>query len=139
MHLCSNQPFYCETCTCGSIKCSVAVDQNNQNVSILSELINDEASLDATTISLNNTDFDFESDDENLDSRGLNFDVLPFDSNLIASRQYNFLPKRTRVYKYPCLVCHSVCSNNQNCICCTLCDEWVHLKCTDLTVSKFNK
>ena len=133
--------FNCEICTSNSAEHLV-----DQNISLLSDCSNDETTLlhDMST-SLNSTDFEFESEDEDPDSRGLNFDILPFVGNLAAPTRINpnllnnFLPKRTRVYKYPCLVCHSVCSKNQNCICCTLCDEWVHLKCTDLTVAKFNK
>ena len=117
--------FNCEICTNNS---------TNQNISLLADCNIDETdSFDAMSTSLNSSDFEFVSDDEDPDSRGLNFNALPFVENLAASTKINpllinnFLPKQTRVYKYPCLVCHSVCSNNQNCICCTLCDEWVNL------------
>ena len=133
--------FNCQTCNSSSAEPSL--DDTNQNIFVSSDLNNTETSFDS--ISLNNSDFEFESDNEDYDSRGLNFNVLPFVGNLATKKQgnpnlfNNCFSKRTRVYKFPCLVCHSVCSKNQNCICCTLCDEWVHLKCTDLTVAKFNK
>ena len=45
----------------------------------------------------------------------------------------------SRKYKFPCLVCKSPCiKNRQDSICCNLCDEWVHRKCTDLTPAQFN-
>ena len=67
-------PFNCEICTCNPTECPVVVDQNNKNVSTLSELNIEDTSLDVTTNSLNSTDFEFVSDDDNLDSRGLDFD-----------------------------------------------------------------
>ena len=117
---------------------------NNQN----NEPTVSEADFETTFIDesiSSNSDFCFESDDEDENSRGLNFDALPYRNNSSGkilkypNLMKSLLPRRTRTYKYPCLVCHSVCTKNQNCICCTLCDEWVHLKCTNLTVAKFNK
>ena len=139
----AQQTFNCQTCKNSSAEPSP--NGTNQNISISTELNNVETeSLDTISRSLNSSDFEFESDTDDYETRGLNFDILPFGGNLAPTKRgspnlfNNFLPKRTRQYKYPCLVCHSVCCKNQNCICCTLCDEWVHLKCTDLTVSKFN-
>ena len=42
------------------------------------------------------------------------------------------------MYKYPCIVCGSPCCLNiHDSISCVICDEWVHLKCTDLTDEQF--
>ena len=41
--------------------------------------------------------------------------------------------------KYPCLICLKFCKSNQNCIFCDLCKNWIHLKCTSLTVDQFNE
>ena len=62
-------------------------------------------------MSINSSDFEFESDNEDYDYRGLNFDALPFGGNLTTTKRGNLnlfnnnFPTRTRVYKYPCLVC----------------------------------
>ena len=42
-----------------------------------------------------------------------------------------------RNLKYPCIECRKSVRNNQKGLQCELCDKWVHLKCTDLTVSQF--
>lgn len=42
------------------------------------------------------------------------------------------------VLKHPCKVCKKSCKSNQNSLCCDLCDIWIHLKCTELSVSQFN-
>ena len=49
-----------------------------------------------------------------------------------------YLFQRTVTYKYPCLVCLRPCKEKvHDSICCTLCDEWVHHKCTDLSLEQF--
>ena len=45
---------------------------------------------------------------------------------------------RTIHYKYQCGVCYGPCRENvQDSIQCTLCDEWVHQKCSNLSYEKF--
>ena len=39
--------------------------------------------------------------------------------------------------KYPCVLCSKSCKSYQKCILCDLCDKWVHLSCTDLTILEF--
>ena len=46
------------------------------------------------------------------------------------------LAKRTKA-KFPCIECKKQCRNGQNCIECETCKEWVHLKCTHLTIAQF--
>ena len=107
--------FNCQTCISSSAETSHI--EINQNTSISTELNNIETSLD--TMSINSSDFEFESDNEDYDYRGLNFDALPFGGNLTTTKRGNLnlfnnnFPTRTRVYKYPCLVCHSVCSKTK--------------------------
>ena len=79
--------------------------------------------------------------DSDLESRGLNFESLPtHQTNTLKKTKLTpkFASFRTITYKYPCLVCFSPCKDKvQDSICCTLCDEWVHRKCTDLTQEQF--
>ena len=43
-------------------------------------------------------------------------------------------------YKYPCVICHRPCKENvQNSIACSICDCWTHQKCTNLSLSEFDK
>ena len=46
------------------------------------------------------------------------------------------LAKRTKT-KFPCIECKKQCRNGQDCIECETCKEWLHLKCTHLTVAQF--
>ncbi len=39
--------------------------------------------------------------------------------------------------KYPCKKCMKCCRVNQNSIYCEICESWIHLKCTSLTISQF--
>ena len=109
-----------------------------------------DTSLNDTTSSFNissanSSDFCYvDESDSDSDSRGLNFkslsalggsNTLP---NIKKNRPTQIVPLRSINYKYPCLVCLSPCKENiQDSICCTLCDEWVHHKCTDLTHDQF--
>ena len=97
--------------------------------------------------SLCSDDFTLVSDsDEETNLRGLNFYSLPNNAVNSVTNLSRLRPivdvdayHRTINYKYPCLTCGNPCrSNVQNSICCTLCDEWVHLNCTDLTLEQFN-
>ena len=89
---------------------------------------------------------DFESEYDDLEDRGLNFNALPIESQnkvpptkFINSAMYPQLLSRSIKYKFPCLVCGSPCrERTQNSICCSICDSWVHQKCTDLTLEQFN-
>ena len=88
---------------------------------------------------------DFESDQDDLETRGIDFNALPIESRnkvppakFIKSAMNPQLSHRTRKYKFPCLVCGSPCIEGQNSICCFICDNWVHQKCTDLTLEQFN-
>ena len=97
--------------------------------------------------SCHSSDFDYETDLDDLEIRGLDLNSIP------GCSQTNKPPKsftdkylgqpmkiRTRKYKYPCSVCHSPCIDRvQNSICCFLCDKWVHQKCTNLTLEQFHK
>ena len=38
---------------------------------------------------------------------------------------------------YPCTICHSACLDNENSLCCDDCDNWTHLKCTNLSFKRF--
>ena len=95
------------------------------------------------------SDFTFEYDDDSdSDSRGLDFDSLPVSNarpngknNKIKiydmHKQFSVL---TVNYKYPCVVCHGPCRNNtQDSISCSVCDEWTHQKCSNLTIQQFQE
>ena len=106
----------------------------------------DETTL-STNMSCHSSDFDYVTDSDNdNESRGLNFEAIPSTSkNKKIPKSYttttrSYLTIKTRKYKYPCSVCQSPCLGNerQNSICCVICDTWVHLKCTDLTLEQFN-
>ena len=81
-----------------------------------------------------------DSDSDN-ESRGLNFDALPIQNtvppNIFETQQSGVLPVRVMNFKYPCLICHRPCTKNQNSICCSICDEWVHQTCSNLTYNQF--
>ena len=91
------------------------------------------------------SDFDLVSTDESdNDSRGLNFASLPSQFNQRKlSCKYSKKPVlntniRSIRYKYQCGVCYGPCRENiQDSIQCTLCDEWVHQKCSNLSYEQF--
>ena len=94
--------------------------------------------------SANSSDFIYvDESDSDSESRGLNFESLPVRPNTLSNNKKKapiprFSFTHTINYKYPCSVCFGPCKENiQDSICCTLCDEWVHRKCTDLTVDQF--
>ena len=117
-------------------------DQNHSS-SFISNLNDSTSSLNFS--SANSSDFVYvDESDSDSDSRGLNFKSLPtHGSNTLPKNKKNkptlqFVPQRTITYKYPCLVCLRPCKEKiHDSICCTLCDEWVHHKCTDLTPEEF--
>ena len=39
--------------------------------------------------------------------------------------------------KFPCKLCKKSCKSNQKCINCDICNEWMHLKCTSLSLAQF--
>ena len=136
-----NLPFYCLPCHprphYADVICeNLNIDTNNLNNSAVS-------TLDLS--SANSSDFVYvDESDSDLESRGLNFESLPARcTNTLTNTKKNKSPPkftfvRTVSYKYPCLVCLTPCKENiQDSICCTLCDEWVHRKCTDLTLDQF--
>ena len=100
-------------------------------------------SLMATSnLSFNSDDFEYVSDSDEDDLRGLNFLALPSTKVKTTKSKSTYCDRpitiHTRKYKYPCLVCGNACREKTNCISCVLCDEWVHLKCTDLTLEQFH-
>ena len=101
-------------------------------------------SSDFYDLSIHSSDFEYITDSDDPDDRGLNFHALPnyFSNNRPKSFNINsFLSHGTKSRKInsPCSVCGKSCiTNRQNCLCCNICDEWVHLKCTDLTLNDFN-
>ena len=40
--------------------------------------------------------------------------------------------------KYPCRECNKSCKKNQKCICCDICNSWIHFKCLSITLTQFN-
>ena len=97
----------------------------------------------------NSCDFTYEYDDgSDSDSRGLDFDGLPV-QNACPNRNnkttkifdmHKQFSVRTIYYKYPCVVCHGPCRNNtQDSISCSVCDEWTHQKCSNLTIQQFQE
>ena len=91
------------------------------------------------------SDFEFitDSESDNDDLRGLNFNALPSQNAVpidIATKALapKIIPARIINYKYPCLICSKPCKDKvQDSICCFLCDEWVHQQCSDLTLNQF--
>ena len=41
--------------------------------------------------------------------------------------------------KYPCKVCHRAVRHKQNAVECDLCDQWVHIKCNDISKTQYQK
>ena len=136
-------PFFCLKCSSNptyAVQMPEDAILNNSSSSLNSSIYFSPA---------HDSDFETECDDESVtDSRGLNFDSLPTHKaqhssskalDMIASSSKR-IPCHTRNFKFPCVVCFGPCRENcQDSICCTLCDEWTHKKCSHLTTSEFNK
>ena len=128
-------PFYCLNCKPRSHYADLIFGNT-----ILSASDNDNLN------SSSSDDYEY-VDDSDSDSRGLDFESLPVGNrnshkhnrpHLSCSTKYISL--QTRNYRYPCVICLGPCRENcQDSICCTLCDEWTHQKCSDLTINQFNK
>ena len=112
------------------------------SANLITSLLNDSSS-DFSSASAHSSDFEYitDSDAEN-DTRGLNFYALPVQNTVpVCTKKRSttrIMPVRVMNYKYPCLICHKPCKEKvQDSISCTLCDEWVHQTCSDLTLNQF--
>ena len=134
-------PFYCRICK----ERPLYSDTIFENTDISSDLgttsvNNDSASSEFS--SAHSSDFEYvtDSDQEN-ETRGLNFYALPVQNAVPANVEKNStrnIPVRVLNYKYPCLICHKPCKEKvHDSISCTLCDEWVHQTCSDLSIKQF--
>ena len=36
-----------------------------------------------------------------------------------------------------CIICQKVCNISDKCICCAVCNKWIHLKCSKLTIKQY--
>ena len=144
----SSTPFICFACNPDWV-CNPSSDlttltteiETNLNSSINSSSpsLNDSTSFSDVS-SANSSDFVYvDESDSDSESRGLNFESLPVRLNTkkqTATLQLSFA--HTINYKYPCLVCFGPCKEKvQDSICCTLCDEWVHRECSNITIDQF--
>ena len=141
-------PFYCLVCKPRLLYADVISDSNtlytNSNLNSSSPSII--YSSDFEFSSAHSSDFEY-VDESDSESRGLNFDCLPTNdvnnppknnTNNPSSSKHIFL--QTRNYKHPCVICFGPCKDKcQDSICCSLCDEWTHKKCSNLTLDQFNK
>ena len=131
-------PFYCLGCKPRLLYSDLIFE----NTDFYSDTDQNDSSLSSDFSSAHSSDFEFIDTESDFESRGLNFESLPVQNNSQANtkkRNTNkkYIPVQARNYKYPCLVCHSPCKDNvQDSISCTLCDEWVHQKCSDLTLNR---
>ena len=134
-------PFYCLVCKPRSIFADVIFDNTTL-------CINNDSTNTISNSSACSSDFEWVDDSDSESSRGLNFDSLPVHNNMNSlknnTKTYITKPRgislHTRSYKYPCVICLGPCRENcQDSICCTLCDEWTHQKCSDLTIDEFTK
>ena len=135
-----NVPFYCLECNPQPLY-SDSIPENSSSTNLENSLNESTTSFDCS--SAHSSDFEYVEDSDS-DSRGLNFTCLPVKNNVPSNSNKRTSSKsmydsvQIRNYKYPCLICYSPCKANvQDSICCTLCDEWVHQKCTDLTPAQF--
>ena len=140
-------PFFCLICKPRALYADIIFDNDNTS----SELSN------SLTVSPDNTydsecefspahDSDFEYvDDSDSDDRGLDFDSLPSRNNLAKQHanipsMHKHISMKIQNFKYPCVICHRPCKENvQNSIACSICDCWTHQKCTNLSLSEFDK
>ena len=142
-------PFYCLVCKPRLLYADAIQDMNteylNSNLNSPPNL-SVEYNSDCEFSSAHSSDFEY-VDESDSESRGLNFDSLPTkyankpskkNTNNHISSKHIFL--QTRNYKYPCVICLGPCKEKcQDSICCSLCDEWTHKKCSNLTLDQFNK
>ena len=154
----ANMPFYCLNCKPrllytdaipeNTIPSSTSSPSTETNLNYttddsFSPSLNDSISFSDAS-SANSSDFVYvDESDSDSESLGLNFESLPVLPNTLSNIKkktptLQFTFTRTINYKYPCSVCLGPCKEKiQDSICCTLCDEWVHRKCTDLTLDQF--
>ena len=137
-----NLQFYCLVCKARLLYADVLFENSNYSTNL-------DNSLNVSTLSdissASSSDFVYvDESDSDLDCRGLNFKSLPtLGSNTLQKNKKNkltlqFISQRTITYKFPCLACLRPCKEKiHDSICCSLCDEWVHQKCTDLTPEQF--
>ena len=144
-------PFYCKTC-----KPRLSYADAISNSSNYSTNSTPNSSLNTSTLqntnydgsSAHSSDFELVTDESDSESRGLNFDSLP-KRNTTKNRKIpslntfssqKLLSLSTRTYKYPCVSCRGPCKVKcQDSICCTVCDEWTHQKCSNLSINEFRK
>ena len=136
-----NVPFFCLKCKPRPFHSELIFE--NTTVSYSDTSLNDSSSS-YNFSSAHSSDFEYVDTESDSESRGLNFESLPT-YNIPANHKKrnhnkNSIFVQNRNYKYPCLICRSPCKDRvQNSISCTLCDEWVHQKCSDLTLKQFKK
>ena len=139
--------FYCKICKPRPTYAdAISYSSNNHSNSSLN--VSSVQSTDLDCSSTHSSDFELVTDGSDSESRGLDFDSLPINHNAMHNqkiRKSSFIEQKllsfpTRTYKYPCVVCHSACKKNcQNTICCSVCDEWTHQKCSNLSLNEFRK
>ena len=142
-------PFYCSVCKPRLIDADANPDIRSMNSSLDSSFnISSARRTDYDYISAHSSDFELVTDESDSECRGLNFSSLHpqnHDSHKnkrtqcsSTGQKHISLPSRT--YKYPCVVCLGPCKTNcQDSICCNLCDEWTHRKCSTLSIEQFRK
>ena len=133
-------PFYCLLCKPRPLYADLIFE----NTLFCSDRRLDDSSLSYDYSSAHSSDFEYIDTESDSESRGLNFESLPKNNTSNTKKRNNYntkhIPIKTRNYKYPCLICHSPCKDKvQDSISCTLCDEWVHQKCSGLTLKQFKK
>ena len=141
-----NVPYYC-------VKCKPNIPQvppNHSTYSTPNSSLNNSTLLSTNldSSSAQSSDFEFVTDESDSESRGLNFDCLPKcnttksrkNPNSSNSCRQKHFSLSTRTYKYPCVACYGPCKLKcQDSICCTICDEWTHQKCSNLSINEFQK
>ena len=64
--------------------------------------------------------------------------MAPTNINVLRVENWTFvlsmsLRKRMKIGAHPCGVCLQNCTDNDNCICCDLCQSWLHTQCIGMT------
>ena len=142
-------PFYCLTCKPRTFYADVIFEnttfsENGMGNEILPNLSVITSNSDLELSSAHSSDFEYADETDSEFLRGLNFDSLPvqIDAHTRKKKPNNShrIGLQTINYKYPCVVCSGPCKEKcQDSIQCTLCDEWVHQKCSNLTIEQFKK